>query len=234
MIAPKLQMPNMGINVPNMGIKIAKAAMNLSKRLPSAASAHSGMADALFTQTQQRVLGLLYGQPHRDFGVGELIAITGAGSGAVQRELAKLVNAGLLSAARTGNQKRYQANPQAPIHDELVGIVQKTVGLAGPLAEALQPLLTDIIAAFVYGSVAKRSDTARSDIDLMVISDTLGYADLMQVLDGVGARLGRPINPTLYTRQDYANRLQDENAFLQRILQQPKIWLIGGMDDLAT
>ncbi|MFN6508759.1 nucleotidyltransferase domain-containing protein [Xanthomonas translucens] len=98
----------------------------------------------------------------------------------------------------------------------------------------MQPIAAEIVAAFVYGSVAKHSERARSDIDLMVISDTLGYADLMRALDGMQARLGRQVNPTLYTRADYTKRLRDENAFLQRVLQQPKIWVIGGMDDLAT
>ncbi|WP_211266724.1 transcriptional regulator [Halotalea alkalilenta] len=166
--------------------------------------------------------------------MSELIAATGAGSGAVQRELAKLAAVGLITVQRTGNQKRYQADPHSPIHDELVSIMQKTIGLGGPLGEALGPIAGDIVAAFVYGSVAKRSDTAHSDIDLMIISDTLGYADLMRVLDGAQARLGRAVNPTLYTRADYAKRLREENAFLQRVLQQPKIWIIGGMDDLTA
>lgn len=224
----------MGKKLPNMGNKLHIDTEKTEAPRAVNARPSGGLADALFTRTQQRVLALLYGQPQRDFGVGELIAAAGSGSGAVQRELAKLADAGLLSVQRIGNQKRYQANPHSPIHDELLGIVQKTIGLAGPLGEALQPVAAEIVAAFVYGSVAKHSDTARSDIDLMVISDTLGYADLMRALDGMQARLGRPVNPTLYTRADYAKRLRDENAFLQRVLQQPKIWVIGGMDDLAT
>jgi len=226
-------MPKLGSNVPIMGTK-ASASTTTSATPPVVTARPAGLADALFTRTQQRVLAQLYGQPQRDFGVNELIAATGAGSGAVQRELAKLADAGLLSVQRTGNQRRYQADPRAPIHQELLGIVQKTVGLAGPLGEALQPIAADIVAAFVYGSVAKHNDTARSDIDLLVVSDTLGYADLMRALDDAQARLGRPVNPTLYTRADYAKRLRDENAFLQRVLQQPKIWVIGGMDDLAA
>lgn len=209
----------MGINVPNMGIK---------------STSSPGLADALFTQTQQRVLGLLFGQPQRAFGVAELIALIGAGSGAVQRELAKLATAGLVSVQRLGNQKRYQANADAPIHDELVAIVQKTIGLAGPLREALLPLQNQISAAFVYGSVAKRSDTVRSDIDLMILSDTLGYADVMQVLDGADVRLGRPVNPTLYSNDEFAKRVQEENAFLMRVLAQPKIWIIAGEDELSA
>lgn len=124
-------MPNLGINLPNMGRTIA------SPRPPAQAAS---LAGALFTQTQQRVLGRLFGQPERSFTVSELIAVTGAGSGAVQRELAKLVDSGLVTMQPSGHQKHYRANPAAPIHDELVAIVRKTVGLAEPLREALAPL----------------------------------------------------------------------------------------------
>src|SRR6185437_7907838 len=139
------------------------------------------LADALFTATQQRVLGALYGQPQRSFTVSELIASTAAGSGAVQRELAKLVASGLLTMRPFGNQKHYQANPAAPIHGELVGIIQKTVGIAEPLRDALRPLSKKIVAAFVYGSVAKRSDTARSDVDLMVVGE-VGFAEVVNAV----------------------------------------------------
>lgn len=221
-----LQIPILGINVPNMGIKQSAVNANSPGRV--------GLADALFTQTQQRVLGWVFGQPQRTFTVSELIASAGAGSGAVQRELAKLVASGLLTVKPVGNQKHYQANAAAPIHDELVAIVQKTFGLAEPLREALHPLADRIEAAFIYGSVAKGTDTAASDIDLMVISDTVGFADVLLALDETGRWLGREINPSIYSRAEFGKRLKDENAFVMRVLQQPKLWLIGGMDDLGT
>ena len=141
------------------------------------------LADALFSGTQQRVLGLLFGQPERSFYATELIGLTGGGSGAVQRELARLEQSGLVTIKALGNQKYYQANPASPIFTELTGIAQKTVGLAEPLRQALLPLTRKISAAFVYGSVAKKQDTASSDIDLMVISDKLVYADLSAALE---------------------------------------------------
>lgn len=216
----------MGIIVPNVGINSSRPA------IPTRAA--NSLAGALFTQTQQRVLGLLFGQPQRRFTVSELIALTGAGSGAVQRELAKLAKSGLVTMQRVGNQKHYQANPAAPIHDELVGIVRKTVGLAEPLREALAPLASRIDAAFVYGSVAKGSDHAGSDIDLMLVSDDLAYADVMLALHPLIERLGREINPTLYTRKELQRRLLDGNAFATRVLDQPQLWLIGDKDVLGT
>ncbi len=157
-----------------------------------------------------------------------------AGSGAVQRELAKLEQSGLVAAHRVGSQKHYQANHKSPLFEELSGIVRKTVGLAVPLREALRPLADDIIAAFVYGSVAKRKDTARSDIDLLIVSDSLTYADVYAALEPFRERLQREVNPTVYGRQDIARRMKQGNAFLKRVLAQPKLWIIGTADDLAA
>lgn len=215
-------MPNMGKET---GRKISEAA---------ALYASASLSDALFTRTQQRVLALLFGQPGRVFSVNELIQATGAGSGAVQREIARLAGSGLLAMEQVGNQKRYRANPDSPIHDELVGIVRKTFGLAIPLREVLAPFADRIEVAFVYGSVAKRNDTATSDIDLLIVSDDLAYAEVMKALHPLTEPLGREINPTLYTRADLRKRIDAGNSFIVRVLAQPKLWVIGDEHDLAN
>lgn len=196
--------------------------------------ASANLSDALFTATRQRVLGCLFGQPGRSFSISELIQTTGAGSGAVQRELARLSGSGLLSVEQLGKQKRYRANPGSPIHDEIVAIVRKTFGLAMPLRDTLMPLADRLQAAFVYGSVAKGSDTASSDIDLMLVSDALTYADAMAALHPLMERLGREINPTLYTRAELRKRIAEGNSFVTRVLAQPRLWLIGNDDALAA
>jgi hypothetical protein len=155
-----LRMPKMGRNIPRMG----------RQKTTARRRRESSLADALFSTTQQRVLGLIFGQPERSFYATELIGLAGAGSGAVQRELARLEQSGLVTVRRLGTQKHYQANPASPLFGELASIARKTVGLAEPLREALVPLASRVIAAFVYGSAAKRRDTAASDIDLMVVS----------------------------------------------------------------
>ena len=201
---------------------------------PKAAASHSNVADALFTGTQQRVLALLFGQPNRSFYASELISLAKAGSGAVQRELAKLSESGLVTVTKVGSQKHYQANANSPIYAELHGITQKTVGLAEPLRNALAPLAKKVRAVFVYGSVAKRQDTAASDIDLMVLSDELSYGDVFAVLEEAGQRLGRTVNPTILTHNEFRKRVKRKDAFLTRVLAQPKIWLIGNEDDLSV
>jgi predicted nucleotidyltransferase len=194
----------------------------------------ASLADALFSTTQQRVLGLLFGQPERSFYASELIALVGAGSGAVQRELARLEQSGLVTVRRLGTQKHFQANPDSPLFAELSGIARKTVGLAEPLRDALASFAPRILAAFVFGSVAKRKDTAASDIDLMIVSDKLTYADAFEALDAVGSRLGRIVNPTVYTRREFVRRRKEGHAFLTRVLAQPKMWIIGSEDDLPA
>jgi predicted nucleotidyltransferase len=129
------------------------------------------------------------------------------------------------------NQKHYQANPASPIFEELCGIARKTVGLAEPLRASLAPLASQIKAAFVFGSVAKKADIATSDIDLMIISDTLEYGDTFLALLAASQQLGREVNPIIYTQKELAKRFKDGEAFVTRVLSQPKVWLIGGEDD---
>ena len=190
------------------------------------------MASALFPKVRQRVLAVLFGNPNRSFYANELIALAQSGTGAVQRELATLSEAGLLTVKRQGNQKHYQANADAPVFAELRGLVLKTVGLADVLRAALAPLAPQIELAFVYGSVAKQQDTADSDIDVMIVSTGLGYADVFGALESATATLGRKVNPTLYTPAEMTKRMSQDNAFVTRVLRQPKIWLIGNEEQL--
>ena len=193
----------------------------------TAASTRS-LSDALFPGTKQRVLGILYGQSHRSFYANELINLAASGSGAVQRELATLTNSGLVTVRMVGNQKHYQANAESPIFNELRSIIQKTVGLAEPLREALQMMSGRVTAAFVYGSVAKKTDTASSDIDLMVISDELSYRGALHGLGGSEqCSTGRPVNPTILSRDEFRQRIAKQESFLTRVIEQPKIWLVG-------
>jgi predicted nucleotidyltransferase len=218
-------MPNMGINMPNMGMK--------AKRRLYATPKRTSLAEALFSTTQQRVVAYLFGQPERSFFATELIELAGGGSGGVQRELARLADSGLVTVTRVGTQKHYQANPKSPIFAELCAIAQKTVGLAEPLRDALAPLAKRITAAFVFGSVAKRRDTAASDIDLLVLSDSVEYADVFAALQSAEAKLGRMISPTVYTPANWRRKRKEGNAFAVKVAAQPKIFLVGTEEDVA-
>lgn len=209
-----LIIPNKGAIIPKMGTK------------------KMGLGEALFTKTQRRVLGLLFGNPDRSYYANEIVRFAGAGIGAVQRELERLETAQLVTASRIGNQKHYQANREAPIFEELRGIVLKTFGVADHLRAALAPLAKRIRAAFIYGSVAQGADTARSDIDLMVVSDDLSFPEAIQALTKAEQEIRRSINPSIYGQNDWRRKLAEKGGFLQRVLAQPRIFLIGSDDDL--
>ena len=198
-------------------------------------SRRRSLADAVFTKTQQRVLGALFGQPKRSFYASELIREAGTGSGAAQRELARLEASGLVVTRRIGHQKHYQANGASALFSDLRNLVLKTVGMVEPLRDALKPIASHIQKAFVYGSVAKGTDQASSDIDLMVVSDTLSYGEVFGALDKVSRVVGRSVNPTVYTSAEFSKRRKTDNAFVTRVLKGPKVWVIGAGDgDVIT
>ena len=195
---------------------------------------YSGVAEALFTKVQQRVLAVLFGNTGRSFYANEIIRLVGSGTGAVQRELARLETAGLVTVARVGKQKHYQANSASPVFEELRILVLKTSGLVDVLRAALAPLAAQIHAAFVYGSVAQGQDTAQSDIDLMVVSDSLTYADLFAALEPATQQLGRPVNPTVYSAEELDKRVRADNAFVKRVLAKQKLFVVGEAHDFAA
>ena len=209
-----LFVPILGMIMPNMGIaaKSAKARSrpHRSHRAREKPSASAGLAGALFSKTQRRMLGLLFGQPDRRFYANELIELTGSGSGAVQRELQRLT------------EQRCRR------------IVLKTVGAAEPLRAALAPLASQVQLALVYGSVAKGRETASSDLDLLVVSESLTLEELYAALALAERELSRKISVTLYTSAEYQRRRTEKNSFLTRVLTGERITLIGGTHEPAA
>lgn len=190
------------------------------------------IGDALFTKTQQRVLGLLYGTPDKSFYSNEIMRWADMGRGTIRRELDRLVSAGILSVTPEGNQNHYQAKQDNPVYEELLGIVRKTFGVADAIRQALKLLNGHIQLAFIYGSVAKNTDTKSSDIDLMLIGENLHYGDVIDVLIPLEESLNRSINPTIFTPEEFASRLDQESSFLVRVMEQPKLVIKGVIDDI--
>ncbi|MBT3206508.1 MAG: transcriptional regulator [Gammaproteobacteria bacterium] len=189
------------------------------------------IADALFTKSQQRVLSLLFGKPDASFYTNEIVRQASMGRGTITRELEKLASSGLVTVTKAGNQRHYQANQESPVYKELSGIVRKTFGIADVLKQALQPVIEKLELAFVYGSIAKGTETFDSDIDLMLIGGGLNYNEVIELLMPAEESLQRDINPTLFTQKEYQNRLEDGQSFLQRVMDQPKIMIKGEIDD---
>jgi predicted nucleotidyltransferase len=192
------------------------------------------LSDALFSKVQQRVLALIFSHPEQSFYMSEIVRAVNSGTGAVERELSRLERSGLVSVEWLGNQKHYRANRDSPIFAELRGLVSKTVGLAEPIRESLQPYAPAIKTAFIYGSIAKGTDTARSDIDLMVIGDDLDYSDLYSAAQSAQDKLRRKVNPLFLSARDWRRKASDKGSVINKISSAPKIFIIGSEKDLRA
>jgi predicted nucleotidyltransferase len=190
------------------------------------------LSSALFSKVQQRVLGLIFAHPDRSFYTSEIIRTVASGTGAVERELSRLQRSGLVSVQRIGNQKHYRANREAPIFEELHALVLKTIALKEPLKTALEPYADKIKTAFVYGSVAKGTDTAQSDIDLMVVGDGLNYSDLYTAIQDVEDRVRRKVNPLFLSFDEWQKRFSRDGSFAKKLGAHPKLFIIGSEQDL--
>lgn len=213
------------MTIPNLGIIFP--GMNTGSRTISPAT-------ALFSKVQQRVLALIFSHPERSFYTSEIVRHIDSGVGAVDRELSKLERCGLVSVAWIGNRKHYRANEAAPVFEDLRGLIEKTVGLAEPIKKSFEPYTDSIKSAFVYGSVAKGTDTADSDIDLIVIGDDLNYADLYTAAQRVGNKLRRTVHSLFLTPADWNRKTANKGSVFGKISQSPKIFIIGSEKDLPS
>lgn len=192
------------------------------------------LSHALFSPTQARVLAWLFGQPERWFHFNELLRLTGLGSASLQRELARLDVGGLVVVEQVGNLRRRRANERSPVYAELVSLVRKTIGVVPTLGEGLSPLRKRIELALVFGSVAKQTDGAGSDLDLLVVSDTVGVGEILPLVLDAEALLGRKVNPTCYTPSEFEHRRGDPDSFVNRVLAQPTLVLWGEVHEPAA
>ena len=189
---------------------------------------------AVFTDSQAKVYLWIYGHPERSYHLSELRRLTGLGSASLQREINRLVVAGLANSALKGNQRQISANRQSPLFKELSDLTRKVTGAAALLTEALLPIQRKIEVAFLYGSVEKQTDNAESDIDIIIVGSDLTLSELLDQLLPVEEMLCRKVNPTCYTVGEFKKRLSDTDSFVNKVLSQPIIQLLGNMYDFRS
>ena len=192
------------------------------------------LKDAVFTDSQAKVYLWIFGQSERSYHLSELRRLTGLGSASLQREINRLVVASLANSTLKGNQRQISANRQSPLFKELSNLTRKVMGAAALLKEALLPFEQKIEVALLSGSVAKQSDHAESDVDIMIVGSDLTLGEVLEQLLPVEEMLGRKVNPTCYTVGEFKKRLSDTDSFLNKVLSQPIIQLLGNMDDFRS
>jgi predicted nucleotidyltransferase len=191
------------------------------------------IAAALFGAARQGVLRLLFGHADERFYQRQIVREIGLGYGAVQRELKRLERCGLLLRSVEGRQTYYQANADSPVFEELRGLIRKTFGVADVLRGGLARLAKDVRVAFLYGSVAKGDETAESDVDLLLVADSLGLTDIVAALRRAQEQLRRDVNPTVYQTKEFCRKLAQGHHFVTRVVAGPKIFVVGDESELA-
>ena len=186
----------------------------------------------LFSEYRRRVLGLLLLHPEERYHVREIARLTSTTAGTLHRELSKLAKANVLLRELSGNQVYYQANRNLPIYPELTSILKKTSGLVDVLFDSLAPLAEKIEVACVFGSVAKGTENLGSDVDVLVIGD-IDFTEIVTTLYSAQTSLGREINPKIYSREQWKASLQKQELFIQEILNNPKLFIMGAENDLG-
>ena len=190
----------------------------------------NSIGSVLFGTTRKAVLALLFCHSDRSFYVREILQSVKTGSGAVQRELAKLTSCGLVTRQQVGNQVHYRANTRSPVFPELKSLVVKTFGVAERLRNALHILEERVAVAFIYGSFAKGAESADSDLDVIVIGD-VSFSEVVDALGPAQEQLFREVNPTVYPVQEFLAKLTARHHFVTSLVGQPKIFLIGDEDE---
>jgi predicted nucleotidyltransferase len=198
---------------------------------PPPSGAKGSIASALFGKSMQAILAHLYGRPDEEFYFREIARSTGTTPSSLQRDLAALAHAGIIDRTVRGHQVYFRANRACPVFDELRGLVAKTFGVADVLRNMLRPLAGRIDAAFIYGSVARGEERTESDIDLFVIGK-VSSGEVIEALAKAQRRLGREINPTVFARAEFAGKARGRNHFLTTVLEEHKLFLIGGEYEL--
>jgi len=191
------------------------------------------VASALFSLSRRTVLGILYGDPERPYYLREIIELAGLGTGQIQRELARLSEAGILRRFEQGRHVYFQADPQCPVYEELRSLVTKSVGAGAVVATALHDLADRIRLAFIFGSVARGDERSGSDLDLLAVGD-ISFSELVKALSDAESKLRREIHPSLFSEDEFRSRLSSKDHFLDSVLREEKLFVIGVEDELGV
>ena len=187
--------------------------------------------DSLFPSVRQGVLSATLTRPEKWWYLSELAGFLHTRPSSLQRELAALVRSGVLEQHRDGRRTYFKAETRSPIFRELQSIFEKTQGLIPTLRVALRPFGNKVVFAFVYGSVARGEERATSDVDLMVIGD-VGLAELAPSLRKSEKRLGREVNVTSYSVDEFRKKVFQGDHFLTTVLKGSLQFVKGEQLDL--
>lgn len=190
------------------------------------------LSEILSSKIRADIFRLFFGVSDNELHMREIERRSGYAIGTIQSELRKLLRLDLVSKRKDGNRTYYRANKDHPLFLDIQRLVLKTVGLV----DILQNKLTksqEITIAFVFGSIARQEEMAGSDIDLVVIGH-LGLREITALLSGLTEKVGREINPHVFTVNEFKKRIARKEHFITQVLDEPKIFIFGDENELKT
>ena len=193
----------------------------------------SPIIDALFPEVRGQILAATLTRPEKQWYLSELAAFLQTRPSSLQREVDALSKAGILEQWRDGRRVYLRADQRSPVFPDLKSLFEKTAGLIPVLQQALEPLGDRVEIAFLYGSMARSEEGSASDVDLMVVGE-LGLADLVPKLRSAEAILGRPVNPTVFSVEEFERKARSQDHFLTTVLRGAKQFVKGGEDELGA
>ncbi|HDL64335.1 MAG TPA: toxin-antitoxin system toxin subunit [Proteobacteria bacterium] len=189
------------------------------------------LSEILSSRARAEIFRILFSGANSELHAREIQRRAGMSIAAVQDELKKLDRLNLINTRPSGNRVYYRSNQEHPLYREIYNLVLKTSGLADLFKEAFED--TRIRIAFIFGSIADGKEKPGSDVDLIVIGN-LGLRELSGLLAGLAEKIGREINPHVFSQDEFSQRLNQVDPFLNRVISSPKLFIKGTEDDLRT
>jgi predicted nucleotidyltransferase len=183
----------------------------------------------MFTDNQLRVLALLMSQPDKEYYLSELGEMLGKKPGIFQRGINSLDEQGIVRSRRRGNLRFFSINREHTLYPEIKRIVEKTVGVEGLLRKMFEGM-DDVAVALIYGSYAKDTMRADSDIDLVIVGKSRAETKLLREIKKIEKSVDREINFSLYTKKEFAEKRRKKDAFLEEVLSDKYILLKGTLN----
>ena len=183
------------------------------------------MLENLFgSKSRYEILRILFDGNHTSIYLRELSRESGVQPSALLKECKNLLTIELIESRKDGNRLYYQANRDHPLYLDLVSIVEKTSGMEFILRKALKDQRIEL--ALLFGSMASHEERAQSDVDLIVVGK-MGLRVLSELLAVSQQKISRPINPIVYSAEEFSHKLRAKNHFLSRVLKKKWVVLVG-------
>ena len=176
---------------------------------------------------KKKLLAYFFTNPESKLYLREIANLINVDPTNLSRDLRRFEAEGIFTSQKRGNQKYFSLNRNYPLFDELKSTIFKTIGVRGTL-ESLFKKLSGVKRAFIYGSFAKNSEQASSDIDLCLIIQKGEFKEepFLKEIHALEKQLGREISYVFFTGEEWKRKEAEKDSFVSGILTSKRLELI--------